>query len=64
MAGEDVRGHPARRAGTDDDRVVGPLEIYSGSAHRERLLDAPVKVHRRRNCSVAIMPKNRHPVPE
>jgi hypothetical protein len=40
VAGKNVRGHSARRAGTDDDGIVGFRQIYFRLRH-ERILLAP-----------------------
>src|SRR4029077_17084232 len=38
MAGEDVRGHAAGSAGSDDNRVVGLGQVYFGFHHEKTLL--------------------------
>src|SRR5467141_91902 len=38
VAGEDVRGHAARSAGSDDDRVVSLGQVYFGLHHQKTLL--------------------------
>jgi hypothetical protein len=38
VAGEDVRGHAAGSAGSDDNRVIGLGQVYFGFHHEQTLL--------------------------